>query len=433
VHFDRLRVVSALPLDGGWRADLAIDRSTTPPRAVLVARVPPSVSGDALALSVLARGLDLAARVQHPGLRRLLGTGEVDGDLVLVEAWREGESLRGLIEAGGSLPPALAARVGVEVAGALHACHTLPAALGRPLCHGAVRTERILLTEAGEVLLCGVGRPFSEDATPADDLRALARVLLECLPPAGANGPGPLAAVLDRVLDGEGYPSAADFALALAAAVTPGDPAALAARVEGSQPEGTPRWLSHRRALAQALRGEDGASADEVGSTSAQAEAARTLLLIPPPPAPALPAPGAPSQVSPPTARPALTPPPLPVTPSTAPTSPAMERATLESPAVAPAAEAPPAPGPALVAAPVTPPVEPAAAPAAPGAAPAAPAIDQYIEVGGAQPAAPRPGPATPAAPSLAAWLDHPRAPAVVVAGCGLLGLLLGLALGGRS
>jgi hypothetical protein len=265
VHLDRLRCVVALPPDGGWRADLAVDRSVSPPRAVLVARVPPAVTGDALALSLLARGLDLVTRVEHPALRRVLGTGEVDGDLVLVEAWREGATVREVLDAGGPLTLELAARVAVEVAGALQACQSLPVAQGRLLSHGAVRAERILLAEDGAVLLCGAGRPFAEDASLEGDLRDLSRVLFECLPPAGSDSPGPLATVLDRVLIGEGFPTAASFAEAIVAAVTPAAPSAVAARSEASQPAGTPAWLSRRRALAQALRAEEGAAADEVG------------------------------------------------------------------------------------------------------------------------------------------------------------------------
>jgi hypothetical protein len=264
MHFDRLRAIVALPPEGGWRADLAIDRAASPPRAVLVSRVPATVTGDALALARLARGLDLASRAEHPALRRLLGTGELEGDLVLVEAWREGETLRSILDAGGSLDPALVVRIGVEVAGALQACQAIPATGGRPLAHGAVGAEQILLAEDGAVLLCGTGRPFTDEPTLAEDLRALARVLLECLPPSGEDGPGVLVPLLDRALDGEGYASAADFAAALAAAIPPAPPQAIASRAEAAQPEGTPAWLSRRRALAQALRAEQGAAADEV-------------------------------------------------------------------------------------------------------------------------------------------------------------------------
>jgi hypothetical protein len=282
VHFDRLRVVSALPPDGGWRADLAIDRSVSPPRAVLVARVPPAVAGDALSLSMLARGVDLASRVQHPSLRQLMGTGEVDGELVLVEAWREGETLRNVLDGGGPLASSLAARVAVDVAGALHACHTLPAAGGHPLCHGGVRAERIVLAEDGQVLLCGMGRPFAEDATPEDDLRDLARLLLESLTPAAGGLPGPLASVLDRVVMGEGYATAAAFAEAVAAVVAPAESSAVVSRVEASQPEGMPAWLGHRRALAQALRAEEGAAADEVAPPATPAAVEAPAAPLPP-------------------------------------------------------------------------------------------------------------------------------------------------------
>jgi serine/threonine-protein kinase len=376
VHLDRLRCVAALPSDGGWRADLAVDRSVSPPRAVLVARVPPSVTGDALALSLLARGLDLVTRVQHPALRRVLGTGEVDGDLVLVEAWREGATVREVLDAGGALTPELTARVAVEVAGALQACQALPVAQGRPLSHGAVRAERILLAEDGAVLLCGMGRPFAEDASLEDDLRGLARVLFECLPPSGSDSPGPLAMVLDQVLIGEGFPTAAAFAEAVAAAVTPAAPSAVAARAEASQPEGTPAWLSRRRALAQALRAEDGAAADEVAERPAAAPGTVPGATVPEPPPPPLPPAGQ--------ERPAHTPPPL------------------------PAVQVSPAPV------------------GLPSREERAVAADHFYEdrIG-------EPGAAATSAPS-PGWSDHPRAPLLVGVVGALVGLAIGLLLGGR-
>jgi len=365
VHFDRLRVVSALPPDGGWRADLAIDRSVSPPRAVLVARVPPAVSGDALSLSMLARGVDLASRVQHPSLRQLMGTGEVDGELVLVEAWREGETLRNVLDGGGPLTPSLASRVAVDVAGALHACHTLPAAGGHPLCHGGVRAERIVLAEDGQVLLCGMGRPFAEDATPEDDLRDLARLLLESLTPAAGGLPGPLAPVLDRVVMGEGYATAAAFAEAVAAVVAPAEYGAVVSRVEASQPEGMPAWLGHRRALAQALRAEEGAAADEEAPPGALA--AVEAPAAPPPPSHQASAP-APATVH------------------------AGEERTIEIES----------------------------------------SRDQFVEISRVEVPPGVPGLAAAQAGPPGAWIDHPRAPLAVLAAAGLLGLIAGLALGGR-
>ena len=425
MHFDRLRVVSALPPDGGWRSDLAIDRSVSPPRAVLLVRVPPAVASDALSLSMLARGVDLASRAKHPALRQLLGTGEVEGDLALVESWREGETLRGLLASGGPLTPELASRVAVDVAGALQACATLPAAMDRPLCHGAIRAERILVTEHGEVLLCGMGRPFAEDASPQDDLRNLARLLLECLPPAASDLPGPLAAVLDRVVVGEGYPTAAAFAEAVAAAVTPADRAAVAARVEASQSEGMPAWLAHRRALEQALQVEEQPAAEEPTPAAPELEDAATVEATPPrppePPAPATTPPPVPPPRTSTALSPALTPPRLPtvVAPSTAPTAPAIERVEpvrdADLPTIAFAAAA--------------------AAAAASGASEVEDAVeddDQFVDVAHRTPPPGGAGPGTPAADALAAWIDHPRAPVAVGLVLGLLGLLIGFALGGR-
>jgi hypothetical protein len=399
VHLDRLRVVSVLPPDGGWRAELGLDGSVTPPRPVLLARVPPAVAGDAVALSMLARGVDLAARVRHRSLRRLLGTGEVQGDLVLVEAWREGETLDRVVAAGGPLDPALASRVAIDVAGALHACHTLPAALGRPLCHGAVRAERILLAEDGDVLLCGVGRPFAEDASPEGDLRQLARLLLECLPPASSAAPGSLEEVLDRVLVGEGYPTAAAFAEAVADAVAPADDAAVVARVEASQTEGRPAWLGRRRVLEQALGAE--AASGTPAPAPAMPDAARS---------PDAAAPPAPFELAPPAGW-----------------SPPPEDATSPAGVIVTPEHTPP-PLPAGV-----PTVRPSTAPTNPGTARAAPPAGagnvggQFVELA-------RPGPPDPTrrAASSTSWLDHPRAPLLVVIGLGLAGLLIGLALGGR-
>jgi hypothetical protein len=401
VQLERLRVVSALPPDGGWRAELALDRSVSPPRPVLVARVPPAVAGDALALAMLARGVDLASRVRHPSLRRLLGTSELQGDLVLVEAWREGETLDRVLAAGGPLDLALASRVAVDVAGALHACHTLPAALGRPLCHGAVLSERILVAENGEVLLCGMGRPFAEDASPEDDLRQLARLLLESLPPASNAAPGTLAAVLDRVLVGEGYPTAATFAEAVVAAVAPADPAAVVARVEASQPEGRPAWLGRRRVLEQALGAEAEAASGAAVPAAAPVAAARQAPhgAAPPPPFEL----AAPAGWSPPE-----DPPPL------AGTAPAPEHTPPPFPAAVPAVRS------------STAPTNPTMARSAPPASDEE-AAGQFVEL--ARPESPT---AARRADPLAAWLDHPRAPLLVVVGLGLIGLLLGVVLGGR-
>jgi len=259
---DRFRVAAALPTDGGWRCELALDRETTPPRAVALARVPASVSGDALALASLARGVDLAGRLEHPSLLPVLGLVEVGGGLAVVSPFREGETLRAVLDGGGPLTPALASRVVGDVARAVQAAHGLAAAGLRCLAHGAIRPETVRIAEDGAVLLTGLGRPVDPQAVVADDLEALIRLLGESLAPGGGGAvPPELAALTGRSPGGDLPRTVADFADALAAAVPPAAPGALMARVDSAIPKGAAARASRRRALAQAQLAEAGGEA----------------------------------------------------------------------------------------------------------------------------------------------------------------------------
>ncbi len=296
---ERFRVATALPPDAGWRSELALDREASPPAPVALARVPPAVSGDARALAVLARGVDLAARLSHPSLPQVLGLVEVGGGLAVVSRFREGESLRAVLDGGGALTPALASRVVGDVARALQAIHAHPSAGARALAHGAVRAENVLVCEDGSLLLTGLGRPIEPPPIPSDDLSALPRLLAECLAPGGAGAlPFELASLAADVLPGDVPRPAGEFADALAAAVPPAAPGALVARVDSAIPKGASARASRRRALAQALLAEAGGEAGPLLSPPTG-----TPAVSPPPFKPPAPPPEPP--------RPALTPPPI--------------------------------------------------------------------------------------------------------------------------
>jgi eukaryotic-like serine/threonine-protein kinase len=402
---DRFRVATPLPPDGGWRCELALDRSTSPPRPVALARVPPAVSGDALALAALARGVDLASRLAHPSLQQVLGLVELGGGLAVVAPFREGESLRAVLDGGGALTPALASRVVGDVARAVQAVHALAAAGPRALAHGAVRPDCVLVCEDGSVLLTGLERPVEPSPVPSDDLTALPRLLAECLAPGGQGAlPPELAPLCAAVLPGDVPRTAGEFADALAAAVQPAAPGALVARVDSAIPKGASARASRRRALAQALLAEAGGEAGP--------------LLSPPAGTPAL---------SPPPIRPpATTPVPGPAPPvAAAPPGDPAGRLALTPPPIRPPVRAV-APGETATAA-----VQPPAAPSSPAAwppdqAPTATPIP-------AQPAAPALAPVTPAAPSPSiapGLLDDPRLPVRVAVVLGLIGLVIGFLLG---
>lgn len=304
---DRFRVATALPPDGGWRCELALDRAAAPPRPVVLARVPPAVSGDALALASLARGVDLASRLAHPALPQVLGLVEAGGGLAVVTPFREGDTLRAVLEGGGALTPALASRVVGEVARALQAIHGLAAAGPKAPAHGGVRAESVLVCEDGAVLLTGFGRPTDPPPLPSDDLAALPRLLAECLAPGGAGAiPPELLPLTGEVLPGDLPRSAAEFADALAAAVPPAAPGALVARVDSAIPRGAAARASRRRAIAQALLAEAGGDAGPLlGRPPGALAASPAGPLLSPPPFPPPPASSVPDVT------PALTPPPI--------------------------------------------------------------------------------------------------------------------------
>jgi hypothetical protein len=201
------------------------------------------------------------------------------------------------------------------------------------------------------------------------DLRDLVRLLVVSLRPSSGEAAGPLAEVIDQVLVGGGYATAAAFAEAVARAVTPASAAVMATLVAATQPEGAPAWLARRRSLAQALLAEGVAAAQEVASPSAIPPATTTGGGHPAP-AP----PGGPAHRT--------TPPPLPV------------GAAVSTATQAPMAEQDVGP-------------------------------DQFTEVVAA---APRPTGRPDV--SLAALMAHPSSPLAVVVSLGLLGVFLGLLLG---
>jgi len=242
VNPERFRLAAALPSDGGWRLELVLDRSETPPRPVVLARVPPEVARDARSLTALLRGVEQASRVEHAAILPVLGLVEAGGGLAVLSDWREGDSLRALLDAGGALPAPLAARVLLEVAGALRAIHA------EGVTHGDLRAEHVHLTEDGGVLLGGLARRVIGVAGVAVDAAALARLATECL---GAAGEGSPAAALARAA--QAATSLGSFVEALReAGVEAATAAELATRLRQHLPADGAARAARRLALSQA-------------------------------------------------------------------------------------------------------------------------------------------------------------------------------------
>ena len=244
---ERYHLVAPLPPLGGWRRMLALDRRGGPAGPVVLSFAPAAVLEDPARLAALSRDAEAGARVHHPNVVQVVGLETVEEQLVLVEPYRPGTTLRALLDGSGRLPVELAVRIGWDAAQGLAALHGVDAGDGQPLAHGALTAERIVVAEDGTSLVEGVG--VGAGRSPADDVRALAGVLVEAVtgeppqsPPVPLVSPGlppALAAVLGRALGAappSGPATAAAFAEALAAVFPPASVEAVAVYLEATAP-----------------------------------------------------------------------------------------------------------------------------------------------------------------------------------------------------
>jgi hypothetical protein len=282
----RFQIVTEFSAFEGWRNCLAVDSGVTPPRPVVLSFVPAKVADSAERLARLSGDVERAGRLNHPAILRVLGMEAFAGAPVVLQEWRDGESLRELLDTGTRMPPEVAARIVAEACDAVAHAHGRATEEGRPFTHGALRAERVLVAVDGSVVVSGFGRQTEGDGpipTPAQDVRALGALLLECLggeEPSAAGLPGVpdrLAGVAARAA-GPGAPFDGPGALraAIAEAVQLGGREAVKAWADRVLPPEAGTRGRRRRSLEAAL--------------AAPAEAARATLPVRPPAARAAPA-----------------------------------------------------------------------------------------------------------------------------------------------
>ena len=191
----RFQIVSEFVAFEGWRNCLAVDRRESPARPVVLSFVPARVADAPERLARLAEDVERASRLFHANVLRVLGMGTFGDAPVVLQEWRDGESLRELLDTGSRMPPEVAARIVADAADAVHHSHFRAVEEGRPFAHGALRAERVLVGSDGAVIVSGFGRAAEGDGaapTPAEDVRSLGALLLQCLAgeqPSGAGLP----------------------------------------------------------------------------------------------------------------------------------------------------------------------------------------------------------------------------------------------------
>jgi eukaryotic-like serine/threonine-protein kinase len=138
-----------------WRADDALLG-----RAVAVKEIDlPPGSGPAAPRERALREARAAARLNHPGVVTLHDVVEADGRLFLVMELVEAPTLRDLVERSGPLPPATAARVGLELLDALDAAHRAG------IVHHDVKPANVMVTAGGRIKLADFGIASLQDDT----------------------------------------------------------------------------------------------------------------------------------------------------------------------------------------------------------------------------------------------------------------------------
>jgi hypothetical protein len=259
----RFQIVTEFSAFEGWRNCLAVDRRESPMRPVVLSFVPARVADAPDRLARLAEDVERAARLFHPNILKVIGMETFGEAPVVVQEWRDGESLRELLDTGTRMPPEVAGRIVADAAEAVHHSHGRAIVEGRPFAHGALRAERVLVGVDGSVAVSGFGRAAEGDGpapSAAEDVRALAALLLLCLAgeqPSAAGLPGVpdrLAEVAARAAESaEAFEDAGKFRVALEAAVPLAAPEQVRAWADGVLPPDAGTRSRRRRSLDSAL------------------------------------------------------------------------------------------------------------------------------------------------------------------------------------
>ena len=121
----------------------------------------------------------LAAKIHHPNVVSTLDVGDDDGRLYLVMEYIEGDRLSGLIKAAGKkgrrIPPAIAARIFIDLLSGLHAAHELADNDGSELSvvHRDVSPQNVLVGVDGVARITDFGIAKTEARVTVTSLKQI--------------------------------------------------------------------------------------------------------------------------------------------------------------------------------------------------------------------------------------------------------------------
>src|SRR5579871_2631937 len=143
---DRYDITALLGVGGSAEAYRAHDRATA---RDVVLKVPHIVTaGDLVAYKHYRQEIDIASRLQHPGLQRVLSE---PSEPFMVLDYIEGQSLRTYLKEHGPLPVEQVVAIGLQLADTLEYVHQ------QGVVHRDVKPENILIRPDGQVTLTDFG------------------------------------------------------------------------------------------------------------------------------------------------------------------------------------------------------------------------------------------------------------------------------------
>jgi serine/threonine-protein kinase len=146
----RYRIVDRLGVGGMGATYRAIDEQTG--RTVVVKVPSLALIGDPATFSRYQRELEIGQRLEHPGIQRLITSGQLRGGApYMVLDYVPGESMRIYLTAHAPLPIDEAVRLAAELADTLQYCHE------RGVVHRDLKPENLYITPEGHIVVGDFG------------------------------------------------------------------------------------------------------------------------------------------------------------------------------------------------------------------------------------------------------------------------------------
>ena len=147
------------PLGHGAMATVDLVHDVELDRPVALKRLAENLARDEDLRRRFLREARLAAKLSHPNVVRVFDVGEADGRPFIAMEYVDGETLADVVARRGTLPPAEAARLGVQ------ACSGLAAAHAAGLVHRDVKPQNLLLGADGVLKLGDFGIAVGHEGT----------------------------------------------------------------------------------------------------------------------------------------------------------------------------------------------------------------------------------------------------------------------------